>query len=166
MDEQEHGFDQIVPTAEQSFRFVTLLWRALRYGSLQDVDGNSPIGPATNVGNDPDVFWGVPRFVPGFILRTMARGLPIVTSATIAEFQQRLVGESEGYFVVDGDSQIETIQDPSHRTIIYLKCILQLSTQPEGAIQRSVYIFSRVKTRNLNGSEIHFSVERIFLYWC
>ena len=167
MDEQEHGFDQVVPTTEQSWRFLIILWPVLRYGSLQDLEGNSPIGPAANMDNGPDVFWGVPHFVPGFELYISVNGQPNTSIATIAEFKQRLVIESELYTVVDASFQVETIQDSFHEgpLTITLMYILSLSTYPEGAIQKIVFIFVQVMTRILNGSEIHFSVAKIYLYW-
>ena len=168
MDEQEHGFDQIVPTVEQSRRFLLLLWPMLRYGSLQDLEGNSPIaiGPAANMDNGPDMFWGVPHFVPGYELYTSVNGQPNTPIATIAEFKQRLVIESELYMVVDAAVQVETIQDPLHEEplTIKLKYTLALSTHPGGAIQKIVSIHVQVMTRNLIGSEMHFSVAKIYLF--
>ena len=167
MDEQEHGFDQVVPTADQSWRFLLLLWRVLRYGSLQELEGNSLIGPAANMDNGPDVFWGVPHFVPGFELYTSVNGQPNTPIATIAEFKQRLVIEIEFYTVVNSAIQVDTIQDPFHEDplTIKLRYFFALSTHPGGAIQKIVFILIQVMTRNLNGSEIHFSVEQIYLYW-
>ena len=146
MDQQEHGFDQIVPTAQQSFRFLVLLWRALRHGSLEGLEENSPIGPAPSMGNHgPDVFWGVPRFVPGFELYTTVNGQPNMPIAAIAEFKQRLVNECEFPYTVvefDGGIQVETIQDPLHRDrlIIHLIYILNLSTHPGAAIQKTLFV--------------------------
>ena len=164
MDEQEHGFDKIVPTAAQSWRFLLILWPELLYGSLQDLEGNSPIGPAANMDNGPDVFWGVPHFVPGFELYTSVNGQPNTPIATMAEFKQRQVIENELYTVVDAAGNFDAFHD-DHLTIM-LKYILWLSNHPgDGEIKKFVVILIQVMTRNLNGSEIHFSVAKIYINW-
>ena len=164
MDEQEPGFDKVVPTAPQSWRFLLILWPELLYGSLQDLEGNLPIGPAANMDNGPDVFWGVPHFVPGFELYTSVYGQPTTPVATIAEFKQRLVTENELYTVVEAAGHVDAFHaDPLTIRLYY---VLLLSTHPEdGEIQKIVFIIVEVMTRNLNGSEIHFSVAKIYTKW-
>ena len=159
------GFDQIVPTTEESCRFFSLLWRKLRYGTLQDLEGNSPIGPAANMGNGPDVFWGVPNFVHGFELYTKVNGQPNTPIATIAEFKQRLVAESEGCNAAQWVGKVDTNEHPFHGLIIHLKYILNLSTHLGAAIQKTVYVRVQAKTLILNGSELHISVAKIYLHW-
>ena len=164
MDEPEHGFDKVVPTVAQSLRFLLILWPELLYGSLQGLEDNSPIGPAANMDNGPDVFWGVPHFVPGFELYTSVNGQPNTPIATMAEFKQRLVTENELYTVVYAAGHVNAFHaDPLTIKLYY---VLSLSTHPEdGEIQKIVFIFVQVMTRILNGSEIHFSVAKIYIRW-
>ena len=153
-----------MPTAPQSWRFLLILWPELLYGSLQDLEGNLPIGPAANMDNGPDVFWGVPHFVPGFKLYTSVNGQPNTPIATMAEFKQRQVIENELYTVVDAAGHFDAYHD--HHLTTKLKYMLALSTNPgDGGIHKIAMILVEVMTRILNGSEIHFSVAKIYINW-
>ena len=171
MEEHQNGFNQTLPTSEQAGMFAHLFWQSLRQLSLQDLTGNAPIGPAERLDDAQDVFWGVPRFLPGFILSFVTLGdldtpLEIHQCFTMAQVKEIFQGQEAGLHIHLLPGLVNTYPDPDDDGImlISLECNLGFYSE-EADMEKFAYIHFEVKTRQLNDSELHISLEIAEFVW-
>eukprot|EP00117_Sycon_ciliatum_P045239 scpid110122/ scgid32536/ len=91
--------DQTTPTEKQAKLFVRLLWDSLMALSPEDLEGDNPLGPApSHSGECPDVFWGSPRFLPGFKIYMSYVSQPTgrIPIRTVTELKDFLAAKMEG----------------------------------------------------------------------
>ena len=171
MEEYQNGFTQTLPTSEQAGMFAHLFWQSLRQLSLQDLTGNAPIGPAERLDNAQDVFWGVPRFLPGFLFSFVTPGdldnpLEIHECFTMAQVKEIFQGQEAGLHIYLLPGLVNTYPNPDDAGImtISLECHLDFYSD-EADMEKFAYIYFEVMTRQLNDSELHISLEIAEFGW-
>ena len=167
----QNGFNQTLPTSEQAGMFAHLFWQSLRQFSLQDLRGNAPIGPAERLDNAQDVFWGVPRFLPGFLLTFVTAGdldhpCDIYECLTMTQVKEIFQGQEPGLHIYLLPGIVNTHSDPDDDgiMIISLECNLGFYSD-EADVEKFAFVHFEVKTRQLNDSELHISLESAEFAW-
>ena len=171
MEVHQNGFTQTLPTFEQAGMFAHLFWQSLRQLSLQDLTGNAPIGPAERLDNAQDVFWGVPRFLPGFSLAFVTAGdlanpCDIYECLTMTQVKEIFQGQEAGLHIYLQPGLVKTYPDPDDDgiMIISLECDLGFYSD-EADMKKFAYIHFEVMTRQLNDSQLHISVGNARFVW-
>ena len=171
MEAHQNGFTQTLPTSEQAGMFAHLFWQSLRQLSLQDLTGNAPIGPAERLDNAQDVFWGVPRFLPGFLLSFVTPGdldktLEIHECFTMAQVKKIFQGQEAGLHIHILPVLVNMYPDPHDDGImtISLECHLDFCSD-EADMEKFAYLYVEVMTREINCSELHISLEIAEFGW-
>ena len=151
--------------------FAHLFWQSLRQLSLQDLTGNAPIGPAERLDNAQDVFWGVPRFLPGFLLTFVTAGdldnpCDIYECFTMTQVKEIFQGQEVGLHMNLLPGIVNTHPDPNDDgiMIISLECNLGFYSD-EADMEKFAFVYFEVKTRQLKDSELHISLENAEFAW-
>eukprot|EP00117_Sycon_ciliatum_P012675 scpid83325/ scgid13652/ len=167
MAENGNGFHQIlVPTREQANMFIRLFWESITQGTLEDLEADASIGPAANAGHGPDVFWGVPRFNPGFRVYSYLGGPVAAIFGTVAQLKQIFQTQAAGLTLNQLFSNVEAEQHPFHEDHLIIYMDSELTFAPPGAgHQNEAYLRFEVLSRVLNERELHFSLVQIDILW-
>ena len=171
MEDHQNGFTQTLPTSEQAGMFAYLFWQSLTELSLQDLRGNAPIGPAESLDNAQDVFWGVPRFLPGFLFTFVTAGdldnpCDIHECFTMEQVKEIFQGQEAGLYGYPLPGAVKTYPHPHDDgiMIISLECHLDFYSD-EADMEKFAYLYFEVMTRQVNYSELHITLEMAEFGW-
>ena len=174
MAEHPIFFDNTLPNSEQAGMFAALFLNSLRTVSLQYLEGSAPLGTLEKLVSAPNVFWGVPRFLPGFSVTIDVPGdldNPFVNHHvyfTMAEVKQLFKAQAEGLDLQPTPGLVEVDPHPDgngvYSMVISLKCNLTFYS-PEADDEVFAFVHFDVMTRQLNDSELHISVKYVRFLW-
>ena len=156
-----NGFNHIVPTQEEAVSLIHILYSSLYEDSLQELEGDSPIGQALGLDNGSEVFWGVPRFSPGFQAWEFHNGQPLHLFQTMAELQDRLIATSAGLVPHVYPVIVET-DLPEDNETIHLRFWIRLTKHGVGTLCVA-FLYLQVRAQLTNVTEIHFSLSKVFI---
>ena len=172
MEEHPNFFDQTLPTSEQAGMFARIFWHSLRRLSLQVLEGNAPITTNEKLDNASGVFWGGPRFLPGFVFHLDKPYVPnkarhvIAEYFTMAKVKKTLQPQDAGLNLISSPGLVQTYPHPFQKDgkIISMTCDLTFQT-PEADEEKYAFVHFEVMTRQLNDSELHMSLEYVRFLW-
>ena len=174
MSEHPIFFDNTLPNSEQAGMFAALFWYSLRDVSLQDLEGAAPLGTLVQLVSAPNVFWGVPRFLPGFSVTLDVPGdlnNPPVSNHvcfTMAEVKESFQTRTAGLDLQPTPGLVEVDplpdRDGVYSMVISLKCDLTFYS-PDTDAEVFAFVHFGVMTRQINDSGLHISVKYVRFVW-
>ena len=174
MEEHPNFFDNTYPNSEQAGMFAVLFCNSLRYISLQVLEGTAPLGTLVQLVSAPNVFWGVPRFLPGFSVTLDVPGSlenPLVKHYecfTMAEVKELFQAQTAGFDLKPTPDLVEVDSRPDgngvYSMVMSLTCNLTFYS-PEADDEEIAFVHFGVMTRQLNDSGLHISVKYVRFLW-